>query len=188
LKRGETILFHAAAGGVRLIASQWAQSVGAKMIGTTSTLKKARLAKRNGCKQVIITSKQDIAKELMRFTNGRGVDVVFDSVGHDQWASSLASVRKYGLVVLFGSASGKAPPLDLWEDGAKTASYFIRAKASNYLFDADSRRKSARHLFRMIHSGAIKITIGQSYALKEAERAHRDAEARRTTGSTILLP
>ena len=188
LKKGETILFHAAAGGVGLIASQWAKSIGAKMIGTASTREKARLALRNGCKHVIDTSNQDIAKEVMRLTNGQGVDVVFDSVGHDQWTASLASVRKYGLIILFGSASGKAPPLDLWEDGAKTASYFIRAKAANYLYDANSRRKSARHLFRMIRSGEIKIKIGQTYPLKDAGRAHRDAEARRTVGSTILVP
>jgi NADPH2:quinone reductase len=188
LKKGETILFHAAAGGVGLIASQWAKFIGAKMIGTASTPEKARLALRNGCKHVIDTSNQDIAKEVMRLTNGQGVDVVFDSVGHDQWTASLASVRKYGLVILFGSASGKAPPLDLWEDGAKTASYFIRAKAANYLYDANSRRKSARHLFRMIRSGEIKIKIGQTYPLKDAARAHRDAEARRTVGSSILVP
>ena len=188
LKKGETILFHAAAGGVGLIASQWAKSVGAKMIGTASTPEKARLALRNGCKHTIDTSNQDIAKEVMRLTNGQGVDVVFDSVGHDQWTASLASVRKYGLIILFGSASGKAPPLDLWEDGAKTASYFIRAKAANYLYDANSRRKSARHLFRKIRSGEIKIKIGQTYPLKDARRAHRDAEARRTVGSTILVP
>ena len=188
LKKGETILFHAAAGGVGLIASQWAKSVGAKMIGTASTPEKARLALRNGCKHAIDTSNQDIAKEVMRLTNGQGVDVVFDSVGHDQWTASLASVRRYGLIILFGSASGKAPPLDLWEDGAKTASYFIRAKAANYLYDANSRRKSARHLFRKIRSGEIKIKIGQTYPLKDARRAHRDAEARRTVGSTILVP
>ncbi|MAF49588.1 MAG: quinone oxidoreductase [Rhodospirillales bacterium] len=188
LKKGETILFHAAAGGVGLIASQWARAAGARLIGTASTPAKARLAKRNGAAHVIVSGKQDIAKEVKRLTNGEGVDVVYDSVGHDQWAASLASVRKYGLVVLFGSASGKAPPLDLWEDGAKTASYFLRAKAANYLYDADSRGKAARHLFRMIKSGAIKIKIGQTYALKDAARAHRDAEARKTTGSTILLP
>jgi len=188
LKKGETILFHAAAGGVGLIASQWARSVGAQMIGTASTPEKARLSKRHGCRHVIVTSKQDITKELHRMTNGQGVDVVFDSIGRDQWAASLASVRKYGLVVLFGSASGKAPPLDLWEDGAESASYFIRAKSSNYLYDASSRKKSAHHLFRMIRSGAVKIKIGQTYSLKDAAHAHRDAEARRTLGSTILLP
>ncbi|NQV55233.1 MAG: quinone oxidoreductase [Rhodospirillales bacterium] len=188
IKKGETILFHAAAGGVGLIASQWAKAVGVRMIGTASTAEKARIAKRAGCAYVINTSKQDIAKEVKRLTNGQGVDVVYDSVGHDQWAGTLASVRKYGLIVLFGSASGKAPPLDLWEDGAKTASYFIRAKAANYVYDGDSRRKAARHLFRMMKSGAVKIKIGQTYALKDAAQAHRDAEARKTTGSTVLMP
>ena len=137
---------------------------------------------------MINTSKQDIAKEVKRLTNGQGVDLVYGSVGFDQWHASLASVRKYGLVVLFGSASGKAPPMDFWEVGAETAAYFLRAKASNYVYDATSRGRSARHLFRMIKSGAIKIRIGQSYALKDAAQAHRDAEGRKTTGSTILLP
>lgn len=188
IKRGETILFHAAAGGVGLIASQWAKALGARLIGTVSTPEKARLAKRHGAAHVINTSKQDIAKEVKRLTNGQGVDLVYDSVGFDQWHASLASVRKYGLVVLFGSASGKAPPMDFWEVGAETAAYFLRAKASNYVYDATSRGRSARHLFRMIKSGAIKIRIGQSYALKDAAQAHRDAEGRKTTGSTILLP
>ena len=188
IKRGETILFHAAAGGVGLIASQWAKAVGARLIGTASTPGKVRLAKRNGAAHVINSSQEDIAKEVKRLTNGQGVDVVYDSVGHDHWDASLTSVRKYGLVVLFGSASGKAPPMDFWEVGAETASYFLRAKAVNYLYDAKSRRKSARHLFRMLKSGAVKIKIGQTYDLKDAANAHRHAEARLTTGSTLLLP
>lgn len=188
LKKGETILFHAAAGGVGLIAGQWAKAMGARMIGTVSTAEKARLAKRHGCAYVIDTSKKDVTKEVMRLTNGRGVDVVFDSIGHDLWDTTLASVRRYGLIVLFGSASGKAPPLDLWEDGARTASYFIRAKSINYLYDDATRKASARHLFRMMRSGAVKIRIGQTYEMKDAARAHRDAEARKTTGSTLLLP
>ena len=188
IKRGETILFHASAGGVGLIASQWAKAVGARLIGTASTPEKVRLAKRNGAAHVINSSKQDIAKEIKRLTNGQGVDLVYDSVGHDHWDASLASVRKYGLICLFGSASGKAPPMDFWEVGAKTASYFLRAKAANYLYDAETRRKSARHLFRMLKSGAVKIKIGQTYDLKDAAKAHRDAEGRKTTGSTILLP
>lgn len=188
LRKGETILFHAAAGGVGLIAGQWAKAVGARMIGTVSTPEKARLAKRHGCAHVIDTSKKDVAAEVMRITNGRGVDVVYDSIGHDLWQSTLASVRRYGLIVLFGSASGKAPPLDLWEDGARTASYFIRAKSINYLYDDATRKASARQLFRMMRSGAVKIRVGQTYAMKDAARAHRDAEARKTTGSTLLLP
>ncbi len=188
LKKGERILFHAAAGGIGLIACQWARDVGARMIGVVSSEAKARLAKRHGCKHVIVTSGQNITEEVMRITKGEGVDVVYDSIGKDFWEDSLQSVKPLGLVVSFGSASGMPPPVDLALKGREKSAFFTRASKNNYITSDEIRQSSARALFRMIKKGAIKPVIGQTYALKDAAKAHRDAEARRTTGSTLLIP
>ncbi len=189
LKKGETIIFHAAAGGVGLIACQWARAVGATVIGAVSTEEKARLAKRHGCKHPIVVKKpQDLTDAAMRITKGVGVDVVYDSIGKDLWQSSLDSVRRRGLVVNFGSASGTPPLLDLAFEGGRKSAYFMRAAGGNFLTGPDVRRAAARHLFRMIKSGAVKIRVGQSYPLKQAAKAHRDAAARKSTGSTLLIP
>lgn len=188
LKKGETILFHAAAGGIGLIACQWAREVGARLIGTVGTDAKARLAMRQGCKHVIVTARQNITEEVMRITKGEGVDVVYDSIGKDFWEDSLQSVRRLGLVVSFGSASGPPPPLDLARRGREKSVFFTRASKDNYMTSDEIRAASARALFRMIRKGAVKARIGQTYALKDAAKAHRDAEARRNTGSTLLLP
>jgi NADPH2:quinone reductase len=188
LRPGETILFHAAAGGVGLIACQWARAVGATMIGTVSTDEKAQLAKRTGCKHVIVTGRRNVAEEVNRLTNGQGVDVVYDSIGKDSWADSLKSVKKLGLVVCFGTASGPPPPYDVVRDGLANSAYVHRATTVNYMTSDEIRQKAARHLFRMLKSGTVKIRIGGTYPLRDAPRAQDDMERRRTTGSLVLLP
>ncbi|MBI2962018.1 MAG: quinone oxidoreductase [Betaproteobacteria bacterium] len=188
LKKGETILFHAAAGGLGLVACQWARALGATVIGTVSTDAKAKLAKRYGCRHPIVTSRQDLVSEVMRLTKGKGVDVVYDSVGKDTWDASMECVRRLGLMVSCGSTSGKPPPYDIGTDGMKKSAFITRATTANYMTSGEIRRASARVLFRMMRAAPIKVLIGQTYALKDAARAHIDAEARRTTGSTVLLP
>ena len=188
LRPGETILFHAAAGGVGLIACQCARAVGATMIGTVSTDEKGQLAKRNGCKHVIVTGRRNVAEEVNRLTNGQGVDAVYDSIGKDSWADSLKSVKKLGLVVCFGTASGPPPPYDVVRDGLANSAYVHRATTVNYMTSDEIRQKAARHLFRMLKSGTVKIRIGGTYPLRDAPRAQDDMERRRTTGSLVLLP
>ncbi len=188
LKRGETILFTAAAGGVGLIACQWAKAVGARMIGTVSSDEKAALARRNGCRDLVVTSRQSTYDEVMRLTNGQGVDVVYDSVGKDSWEDSLRSVKKLGLVACFGTASGPPRPYDVVVDGLKNSAYVHRATTVNYMTSDEIRQRAARHLFRMLKSGAVKIRIGATYKLRDAPKAQDDMENRRTTGSLVLVP
>ena len=188
LKKGETILFHAAAGGVGLIASQWARALGATVIGTVSTEAKARLAKRHGCKYPLLSRDGRVADEVMRITKGEGVDVVYDSIGKSSWNSSVKSVKRLGLVVSFGSASGLPPPLDLAVEGHRTSAFYTRASAINYNVSDEIEQASARALFSMMRKGAVKIRIDQTYPLSDAPKLHRDAAARRTTGSTVMLP
>jgi NADPH2:quinone reductase len=188
LKKGDTVLFTAVAGGVGLIAVQWAKAVGARLIGTVGSDEKAALARRHGAKELIVTSRQNTAEEVMRLTNGRGVDVVYDSVGRDSWEDSLKSVKRLGLVVCFGAASGPPRPYDLLVDGLKGSPYIHRATTVNYMTDDEIRQKSARHLFRMLKSGAVKVRVGQTYPLRDAAKAQADMAARRTTASTVLLP
>ncbi|NND49057.1 MAG: zinc-binding dehydrogenase, partial [Rhizobiales bacterium] len=188
LKKGQTILFHAAAGGVGLFAGQWARAIGVKAIGVVSTADKAKIAKRNGYSQVIISKKQDIAAEVMRITKKEGVDVVYDSVGKDTWAASLDSVKRLGLVVSFGSASGNPAPFDVAADGLKKSAFIHRATMVNYMTSPDIAAASARKVFAMVKSGALKPRIDATYQLKQAAKVHRDAEARRTSGQIVMLP
>ena len=188
LKKGETILFHAAAGGVGLFAGQWAKSVGAKAIGVVSTEEKAKIAKRNGYAHVIVTKKQDITEEVMRITKKVGVDVVYDSVGQDTWAASLDCVARLGLVVSFGAASGPVPAFDMTADGLKKSAFVHRATMVNYMTSEKIAAASARKVFSMIKSGALKPRIDATYKLKDAAKLHRDAEARKTTGQVVMIP
>jgi len=188
LKKGETVLFHAAAGGVGLIAGQWAKSVGATAIGVVGSPDKSKVARRNGYKHVIVSGKSDIAEEVMRITKGRGVDVVYDSVGKDTWQASLDSVRKLGLVVSFGSASGEPPPYNVSLDGRKNSAFIHRATMPNYMTTPEIAAASAAKLFAMVRRGAVKARIDDSYTLKEVVRLHRDAEARKTTGQVVMIP
>lgn len=188
LRKGETILFHAAAGGVGLIAAQWAHAVGARMIGTVSTPEKAKLAKRYGCHHPVIVTQQDLVAEAMRLTRGAGVDVVYDSIGKDLWDTSLAAVKRLGLVVCFGFSSGPPPPFDIDHQGSDKSIYVHRATTKNYMVTDDDDRASARALFAMMKKGAVKARIGQTYPLKDAAQAHIDLVSRKTTGSTVLIP
>jgi NADPH2:quinone reductase len=183
LKKGETILFHAAAGGVGLIACQWARSV--------STPEKAALAKKYGCHHPIVATtanKQDLIDAVMKLTKGGGVDVVYDSIGRDMWDTSLASVRRLGLLVAFGFASGPPPAFDVAGEGSKKSIYVTRATTVNYMTDDHWEQSSARALFKMMRAGAVKVRVNQTYPLKNAAQAHRDLEGRKTTGQTVLVP
>ncbi|MDP6175370.1 MAG: quinone oxidoreductase [Rhodospirillales bacterium] len=195
LKAGDTILMHAAAGGVGQIAGQWAKAVGARIIGTVSTPEKARIAKRSGYTHVITRQGRPgkrqcrkVVEEVMRLTNGRGVNVVYDSTGKDTWSESAECVERLGLVVLFGAASGAPEPMDFLTEGSKKSAYFHRATSVNYHTSPEIRQKTARHLLRMMKSGAVKIKIGQTYPLSQARKVHRDLAARKTTGSTVMIP
>jgi NADPH2:quinone reductase len=185
---GETVMITAAAGGVGLIACQWLKAIGATSIGTVSTAEKAKLARAHGCDHVIITSQQNVVEETMRITGGRGVDVVYESIGRDSWRDSLECVRPLGLVVCFGAASGPPPPFDLIEEGSRKSIFITRATTANYQTTDAIRRTSAANLFEMMRAGKVKMTIGGEYALRDLPRAHADVAGRKTTGSIILIP
>ena len=188
LKAGDTILLTAAAGGVGLIACQWAKAVGATLIGTVSSDAKAEIARAHGCPHVIVTSRQNVVEEVMKLTGGKGVDVVYESIGKDTWKDSLECVKRLGLMVVFGTASGNPPPFDIVEEGSKKSIYVTRATTVNYMTDDEIRRKSAASLFNMIETGKVKITVQHTYPLRDLPQAHRDVAARKTTGQVVLLP
>jgi NADPH2:quinone reductase len=188
LKRGDVVLFHAAAGGVGQIAGQWAKDVGARMIGTVSTPEKAKIAKKCGYTHIIDLSTQNITEEVMKLTNGQGVDVIYDSNGYDTWDDTLKSVKRRGMIVTFGSASGAPPPVDLHANLGQRSVYFIRATSVNFFTSPEIRRKSAAELFKRMKAGTVKVKVNHVYALKDVAQAHRDVEARKTTGSIILVP
>lgn len=183
----DTILLHAAAGGLGLIASQWAAHLGARVIGVVSTPEKARLAMQHGCRSTILADK-DIPAAARHLTEGRGVDVVYDSVGRATFEASLASLRPRGLLVCFGNASGPPPefsPMDLMKHGSL---YLTRCSGADYIATRKAMQKAARALFSLIRRGILRIHIGQRFALKDAAQAHRALEGRKTVGSSLLLP
>jgi len=188
LAPGDTILLTAAAGGVGLIACQWAKAVGATLIGTVSSDAKAQIARAHGCAHVIVTSRQNVVEEVMKLTGGKGVDVVYDSIGKDSWRDSLDCVKLRGLVVCFGAASGDPPLFDIMEEGSRKSIYLTRATTANYQTDDVIRRASAARVFEMMESGAVKIDINHVYALRDLPQAHRDIAGRRTTGQVVLIP
>ncbi len=188
LTANDTILLTAAAGGVGLIACQWAKSIGATIIGTVSTDAKAELAAANGCTHVIVAGKQNVPDEVARITGGKGVDVVYDSIGKDSWADTMEAVKVRGLVVAFGAASGNPPPFDPIEDGSLKSIYLHRATTKYYQTSNELRQHSADALFAKMRSGDVKITIGGEYSLHDLPRGHRDVEARKTTGSVVFNP
>ena len=181
---GTVMLFHAAAGGVGLIACQWARALGATIIGTVSTDSKADLARANGCTHVINVKTEDFAARVRDITGGALCDVVYDSVGRDTFPASLECLKPKGLWASFGSASGPVPPFDL--TALKGSLFATRPSLMAYTAKNDDLNANAADLFAMVASGKIKIAINQTYALKDAAQAHRDLEARRTTGSTVL--
>lgn len=188
LKKGDTILFHAAAGGVGLLFGQWAKARGYKVIGTTSSAEKAALAKKNGYKWVIDYTKDDIVAEVKKITKGKGVPVVFDGVGKDTWNASLDCLQPRGLMVSFGNASGAVPPVGLGIPNTKGSLYVTRPSLGAYTATRAELDASAKSLFKMVKSGKVKIAIDQRYPLSEAGQAHVDLESRKTTGQTILVP
>lgn len=188
VKKGETVLFHAAAGGVGLIAGQWLKALGVNAIGTAGSKAKCDLAKRNGFADVIDYSKKDFVKEVARLTGKAGVPVVFDSVGKATWEGSLACLAPRGMMVSFGNASGAVDPVPPGALAAAGSIYLTRPTLMTYTASRKDLEASARALFSVVRKGDVKIHVNQSYALKDAKRAHKDLESRQTTGSTILLP
>jgi NADPH2:quinone reductase len=184
----ETILVHAAAGGVGLIVCQWAAALGASVIGTVSTHDKAALARSHGCHYAIVTSEEDFVQRVGQITGGRKLPVVYDSIGKDTFEQSLDCLRPRGLMVSFGQSSGKIPPVDLGILAAKGSLVLTRPTLGSFTATRAELLASANDLFEMVQSGKIKITVNQTFPLKEAAAAHRALEARQTTGSTVLLP
>jgi len=185
---GETVLFHAAAGGVGLIACQWLSRLGATVIGTVGSKEKAALARAHGCHHTIDYRKEDFVARVKEITDGDGVPVVYDSVGKDTFEGSLNCLRPFGLMVSFGNASGPVPPFDLGKLAALGSLYITRPTLMTYNARRADLENSAAELFDAVLTGAVKIEVNQTYPLAEAAQAHRDLEARKTTGSTILIP
>jgi len=185
-KAGDTLLLHAAAGGVGLIVSQWAKLLGLNVIGTVSTDAKAELARAHGCAHTINYSHEDVAKRVRELTDGVGVNVVFDSVGRNTFMSSLDSLKRRGLMVCVGTASGTIEPFDPQILAMKGSLFVTRPALADYIADPAEKAALAGELFDHVGSGRIKIEINQQYELKDAVQAHRDLEARVTTGSSIF--
>ncbi len=186
-KKGDTILLHAAAGGVGLIVSQWAKLLGLTVIGTTSSEEKAAIARAHGCDYVINYSHENVAERVRELTNGVGVNVVFDSVGKDTFMSSLDSLKRRGLLVCVGTASGPIPDFNPVLLAIKGSLFITRPALADYIADPAEKQALADEIFDHVSSGRIKIEINQRYALKDAVQAHRDLEARKTTGSSIFV-
>jgi NADPH2:quinone reductase len=186
VQKGDTILIHAAAGGIGLILCQWAKHLGATVIGTVSTDAKAELAKANGCHHPIVYTREDFVARVKDITGGKLLPVVYDSVGKDTFMKSLDCLRPLGLMVSFGQASGKVEPFDAGILAAKGSLYLTRPTLNTYAAKREDLVAAAKELFDVVGSGAVKITVNQTYALKDAAQAHRDLEGRKTTGSTVF--
>ncbi|MEE9194897.1 MAG: quinone oxidoreductase [Alphaproteobacteria bacterium] len=188
VKPGDTILIHAAAGGVGLLVCQWAKHLGATVIGTVGDAAKAELAKANGCDHPINYREEDFVARVRDLTGGEGVPVVYDSVGKDTFAKSLDCLQPLGLLVSFGQSSGPVAPFNILELSAKGSLFMTRPTLATYVAKREDLLAAAEDLFAVVASGAVKVEVGRSYPLAEAAAAHADLEARRTTGSTILIP
>jgi NADPH:quinone reductase len=185
---GTTLLLHAAAGGIGLIACQWAKHLGASIIGTTSSADKAELAKAHGATHVINYKTEDFVKRTKELTNGQGVDVVYDAVGKDTYPGSLDCLKPLGLWVSFGNASGAITNFDLLSLSTKGSLYATRPTLGTYVAKRESLLANANDLFDVVSKGIVKINVNHTYALKDAAQAHSDLEGRKTTGSIVLLP
>lgn len=183
---GTVVLFHAAAGGVGLIASQWASQLGATIIGTVGSEEKGELAKAHGCTHVINYRTENFVERVKEITGGAGVDVVYDSIGKDTFPASLDCLRPRGLWVTFGNASGPVPPFEVGMLAAKGSLFATRPTLNHYIATRDELIATAEDLFDVVQKGHVKISVNQTYALKDAAQAHRDLEGRKTTGSTVL--
>jgi NADPH2:quinone reductase len=187
LNKGDAILMHAAAGGVGLIVSQWAKLLGLTVIGTVGSEEKAEVARAHGCDHVILYRKEDVAKRVRELTNGVGVAVVYDSVGKDTFAGSIDSLKRRGLLVCVGTASGPVPPIDATQLAIKGSVYVTRPALADYIADPAEKAALANEVFGHVAAGRIRIEINQKYRLEDAVQAHRDLESRKTTGSSIFV-
>ncbi|PKO30980.1 MAG: quinone oxidoreductase [Betaproteobacteria bacterium HGW-Betaproteobacteria-7] len=185
---GDAVLIHAAAGGVGLIACQWAKALGATVIGTVGSAAKGELAKAHGCDHVINYTTENFSQRVREITNGEGVPVVYDGVGKDTFMGSLDSLRPLGMMVSYGNASGPVPPFDVLLLSQKGSLFITRPTVANYTGKRGELEALGGELFDVVADGKVRIEINQTYALADAAQAHRDLEARKTTGSTILLP
>ena len=188
VKKGDTIVVHAAAGGVGQILCQWTKHLGATVIGTVGSEEKVALAKKAGCKHVIVASREKLSERVKAITRGKGVPVVYDGVGKDTFMDSLDCLSPLGLMVSFGNASGAVPPVNIGILAAKGSLFLTRPTLATYTATPAELQGAARELFAVVKKGAVKIRINQTDPLREAAHAHRDLESRKTTGSTVLLP
>jgi NADPH2:quinone reductase len=185
---GDTVLFHAAAGGVGLIACQWLRTLGATVIGTVGSDEKAELARAHGCDHAIVYTREDFPKRVRELTGGQGVPVVYDSVGKSTFQGSLDCLRPLGLMVSFGNASGPVPPFEPGLLTQKGSLYLTRPTLATYTASRADLEATAKDLFDVVLSGQVKIEINHTYALRDAQQVHRDLEGRKTTGSVVMLP
>lgn len=188
VKSGDTILIHAAAGGVGMFVCQWAGALGARVIGTVGSPAKAEIAREHGCRHPVVYTEIDFVDAVSEITDGRGVDVVYDSVGQATFMKSLDCLRPMGTMVSFGQASGSVPPLDLGVLSAKGSLFLTRPSLMTYTAERADLLAHAEDLFQRVEKGEVRVEIQQTYPLSEAAQAHRDLENRKTTGSTVLVP
>ena len=188
VKAGETILLHAAAGGVGLIASQWAKALGATVIGTVGSESKMEIAKAHGCAHVINSSTENVVARVKEITGGKGVPVVYDGVGQATFMTSLDCLSPRGLLVSFGNASGPVVGVELGILASKGSLYVTRPTLGTYISNDADLAETTNDLFEIVQSGKVKIPVNQTYALSDVIQAHRDLEARKTTGTTVLMP
>jgi NADPH2:quinone reductase len=188
VKAGETVLFHAAAGGVGLIACQWLKALGATVIGTVGSDEKATVARAHGCEHVIVSTRENFATRVREITGGAGVPVVYDSVGKDTFLGSLDCLRPLGLMVSYGNSSGKVTPFDIGILSQKGSLYLTRPTLAAYTATREDLEATAREVFDVIREGKVKVEVRHTYPLSEAERVHRDLEGRRTVGSIVMIP
>jgi len=186
--RGDPILVHAAAGGVGLILCQWAHALGAKVIGVVGSDAKAEVARRHGCRHVLISGRDELVASVKALTKGVGVAVVYDAVGKDTFMDSLDCLRRLGMMVTFGNASGPPPAISPFELTKRGSLFLTRPTLFNYIASREELTSAARELFAAVRSRKVRVVIGQTYPLARAADAHRDLEGRRTTGSTVLVP
>ncbi len=187
LQSGQTVLIHAAAGGVGLLMCQWAKSLGATVIGTVSTVEKAQIASQNGCAYPIISTQEDVVARVRELTGGKGVSVAYDSVGADTFETTLSCLQTRGTAVCFGSASGPIPPFDIFRLNRMGSLYLTGAGLADYIDIRSELLERARELFEVLRSGAVRVMIGQRYKLADVAQAHRDLALRRTIGSSVIL-
>jgi len=188
VRKGDPVVIHAAAGGVGLIAVQWARALGAEVIAVTGSGEKAEIARQHGAHHTVLLGRGDLAERVREITGGRGVPVVYDSIGKDTFFASLDCLRPLGLMVTYGNASGPVPPFSPLELSKRGSLFLTRPTLFTYIAKRSELSRGAAELFGLLADGRVEVRIGQTYTLQDAALAHRELEARRTTGSTVLLP